>query len=158
MSALKMELEQLRKDNAKLQEMLKSTKEYADFGNFVADSGGRAIRLPSAQKEKKNFEDDKSDWVPQDAFSMAHNFRAQHGNDLSSDLINQLLQDLNNLWRQREKKQLARMKQKHQEEMKQMRRQLGARVPFDEVQRRKQIGRLQAELNAVRQELGKSQA
>ena len=42
--------------------------------------------------------------------------------------------------------------------MKQMRRQLGARVPFDEVQRRKQIGRLQAELNAVRQELGKNQA
>ena len=87
---------------------------------------------------------------------MAHKFRAEHGNDLSPDLINQLLQDLNNLWRQREKKQMARLKQKHQEEMTKMRRQLGARVPFDEVQRRKQIGRLQAELNAVRQELGKN--
>lgn len=50
------------------------------------------------------------------------------------------------------------MKQKHQEEMTKMKRQLGARVPFDEVQRRKQIGRLQSELNAVRLELGKNQA
>lgn len=88
LSAMKMELEQLRKDNSKLQDMLKSTKEYADFGNFVADSGGQAIRLPAAPKEKKSTEDEKKDWVPQDAFSMAHNFRAQHGNDLSADLIN----------------------------------------------------------------------
>ena len=45
---MKMELEQLKKDNARLQEMLKNTKEYASFANFVEDSGGQAIRVPSA--------------------------------------------------------------------------------------------------------------
>lgn len=53
---------------------------------------------------------------------------------------------------------MQRLKQKHQEEMTKMKRQLGARVPFDEIQRRKQIGRLQSELNSVRQELNKNQA
>lgn len=60
--------------------------------------------------------------MPQDAFTMAHGFRMQHGNDLSPDLINQLLQDLNNLWNQREKKQIARMKAKHQDEITKLKR------------------------------------
>ena len=50
------------------------------------------------------------------------------------------------------------MKTKHHEEMTKLKRQLVARVPFDELQRRKHIGRLQSELNAARQELGKNQA
>lgn len=33
--------------------MLKGTKEYADFGNFVEDSGGQAIRVPLYTKDKK---------------------------------------------------------------------------------------------------------
>ena len=84
--------------------MLKSTKEFADFGNFVEDSGGQAIRVPSQTKDKKQKAEEQRDWVPQDAYTVAHGFRMQHGNDLSPDLINQLLQDLNGLWHQREKK------------------------------------------------------
>lgn len=47
-SAMKMELEQLKKDNGRLKEMLKNTKEYSSFADFVEDSGGQAIRVPSA--------------------------------------------------------------------------------------------------------------
>ena len=90
-SAMKMELEQLRKDNARLTEMLKKTKKYADFGNFVEDSGGQAIRVPPPSKDRKQGEEEAQQWVPQEAFTMAHAFRMQHGNDLSPDLINQLL-------------------------------------------------------------------
>ena len=88
---MKMELEQLRKDNARLTEMLKNTKKYADFGNFVEDSGGQAIRVPPPSKDKKQEEEEIQQWVPQEAYTMAHAFRMQHGNDLSPDLINQLL-------------------------------------------------------------------
>tara|TARA_B110000285_G_scaffold199024_1_gene231880 strand:- start:949 stop:1260 length:312 start_codon:yes stop_codon:yes gene_type:complete len=52
-TALRIESEQLRKDNQKLLEMLKGTKEYAEFGNFVEDSGGNAIRIPSNNKENQ---------------------------------------------------------------------------------------------------------
>lgn len=52
-SALKIESEQLRKDNQRLLEMLKNTKEYAEFGNFVEDSGGNAIRIP-VKNNKEN--------------------------------------------------------------------------------------------------------
>jgi hypothetical protein len=45
-TAIKIELEQLRKDNQRLQSMLKNTKEYGQFGEFVEDSGGMAIRIP----------------------------------------------------------------------------------------------------------------
>lgn len=50
--------------------MLKNTKEYAEFGNFVEDSGGNAIRIPASNKENQvdNQEKDESQWVPQDAF------------------------------------------------------------------------------------------
>ena len=40
------EIEQLRKDNQRLVSMLKGTKEYEQFGNFIEDSGGNANRLP----------------------------------------------------------------------------------------------------------------
>lgn len=56
-SALKIESEQLRKDNQRLLEMLKNTKEYAEFGNFVEDSGGNAIRVPTKNNNKENQAD-----------------------------------------------------------------------------------------------------
>lgn len=43
-------------------------------------------------------------WMPQEAFTLAHEFRERNGNDLTPTLINQLLSDLNRIWREREKK------------------------------------------------------
>ena len=77
--------------------MLKNTKEYGKFGNFVEDSGGNAMRIPThlnVGKENANqggngqTELDDQAWVPNDAFQMAYQFRTQHGNDLSPELIN----------------------------------------------------------------------
>lgn len=42
--------------------------------------------------------------VPAEAFQVASQFRAQHGNDLKPELIEQLLTNLNLIWREREKK------------------------------------------------------
>ena len=39
-SAFKIEMEQLREDNKKLLALLKKTREYQEFANFVEDSGG----------------------------------------------------------------------------------------------------------------------
>ncbi len=73
---------------------------------------------------------------------MAHDFRERHGNDLTPGLINQLLGDLNRIWRDRERKQIARVKLHCSQEIAQLKRQLINRAPFDEVTAKKNIARL----------------
>jgi len=99
---VRVENEQLREDNAKLMKMIQGTKEYQEFRGFVEDSGGNVKGV------KANSEQDQ--WMPQEAFTVAHEFRERHGNDLTPSLINQLLGDLNRIWRERERKQISRIK------------------------------------------------
>ena len=68
LAALRIESEQLRKDNARLLALLSKTKEYQNFGNFVEDSGGNAIRLPKKDEEPK-LQDEE--WIPGEAFATA---------------------------------------------------------------------------------------
>jgi len=49
---------------------------------------------------------DEDNWIPVKAFNIANEFRTKHGNDLSPELITELLRSLNAIWRAREKKQL----------------------------------------------------
>lgn len=51
-SALKVEVEQLKEDNRRLMKLLKQTKEYQQFTNYVDDSGGNVKNV--AEKEN-NF-------------------------------------------------------------------------------------------------------
>jgi hypothetical protein len=156
-STLKVEVEQLRKDNQRLMHMLKGTREYENFGQFVDDSGGLATRLPGAQPAHEIKEDqEQQQWVPSDAFQMANQFRSEHGNDLSPELITTLLSNLNKIWQDREKKQIQRLKTKSQEEITKLKRQLVARTPFDAIQAKKTIARLNSELSSVKAELNRA--
>lgn len=92
--------------------MIRHTKEFKDFAGFVEDSGG-AVRSLKNEKEQvqggqaikiEENDEEKTDWVPEPAHSLAHNFRRLHGNELTPDLVNSLLGDLNRIWRDREKK------------------------------------------------------
>ena len=78
-------------------------------------------------------------WVPNDAYSLAHGFRKQFGNELTPDLINDMLRDLNKIWREREKKQLARLKTAHTQELNILKRKLTHRTPLDEVVSKKSM-------------------
>jgi hypothetical protein len=50
-------------------------------------------------------EDDGSDhWIPEEAYKAAHDFRNKCAANVSKALMNTLLQDLNKIWRAREKK------------------------------------------------------
>ena len=152
-ATLKIEVDQLRKDNAHLLKLLKQTKEYGQFGEYAEDSGGNAMRVPTDQQPEL----DEQQWVPSDAFQMAYQFRSQHGNDLSPELINQLLSNLNKIWQEREKKQIQRIKVKSTEEITKLKRQLVSRTPYDALQAKKTISRLTTELNAAKAELNKAQ-
>ena len=114
---MQIEISQLKEDNRRLFEMIRNTKEYKEFAGLVEDSGGAVRNLKNDQqaqggqaiKIEESAEED-ADWVPESAFSLAHKFKRLHGNELSTDLVNSLLSDLNKIWRDREKKQLARIK------------------------------------------------
>jgi hypothetical protein len=47
--------------------------------------------------------------------------------------MNQLLQDLNAIWRDREKKQVARVQNQAHKEIQYLRRQINFRKPYDQV-------------------------
>ena len=42
------------------------------------------------------------DWIPEDAFKVAHDFRNKCAGQVSKPLMNQFLKDLNKCWKARE--------------------------------------------------------
>ena len=62
------------------------------------------------------------DWIPEEAFRVAHDFRNKCASTVSKSLMNQLLQDLNKTWREREKKQISRIKTESTREVEHLRR------------------------------------
>lgn len=72
-------------------------------------------------------------WIPTSAYNLAHSFRQTHGDELTVDLVNVMLRDLNTIYRDREKKQVARIKQQSQEEVNKLKRKLSYRPHYDEV-------------------------
>jgi len=43
-------------------------------------------------------------WIPNTAYNMAHEFRQKHGDELTFELVNDMLRDLNRIYRDRERK------------------------------------------------------
>jgi len=52
--------------------MLKSTKEFESFGNFIEDSGGNAVRLDHPAEIFGKDDQEQQQWVPNEAFQMAN--------------------------------------------------------------------------------------
>jgi len=99
----------LKKDNQFLVDLLKQTKKFGVVADYIQDCGGQVAKMdslspPTIQTEHKrcfqatlekkrideiyqtkSFEDEL---IPAEAFQTANQFRAQHGNDLSPDLVN----------------------------------------------------------------------
>lgn len=62
------------------------------------------------------------DWIPEEAFKVAHDFRNRCAAQVSQSLMNQFLKDLNKIWKQREDKQIARIKSECNREVQFLRR------------------------------------
>jgi hypothetical protein len=100
-----LQLEHLKADNERLIEMLGQTDKFADFGQFAKDSGSMMTYLadPEAPRTKCHYpkvknqvrdirsEEEVEGWIPEEAFRVAHDFRAKNGDKIPKTLINQLL-------------------------------------------------------------------
>jgi hypothetical protein len=107
--------------------------------------------------EKKRLEKEdvfnSDNWVPADAFKFAHDFKNKYNIEMSESLINDLLSSLNKIWRDREQKQISRLKTKYQSEIMGLRRKNMMRSPYDEFQSNKTISRLKKDLKNVKDDM-----
>lgn len=154
-----LEIEHIKADNERLVKLLKGTKEYKQFGKFAEDnlSSVRYMHTTKRQKcgftncaantEKENVNANLEDenWIPQEAFDIAYTYK-QHGNELTDSLINKLLKTLNLVWRDRERRHIARVKNNCNHQIQKLRRQITHTAPLAEVTARGEITRLKTQL------------
>ena len=112
-----LEIEHYKADNARLVQMLSLTPEFQSFGQLAVDSIGDGVsggvRYMNPGKEQhyssechpkrkstlRDFKEDSEDWIPEEAFKVAHDFRNKCASNIQQSLMNQMLQDLNKVWR-----------------------------------------------------------
>mmetsp|Transcript_5009 Transcript_5009/g.8541 ORF Transcript_5009/g.8541 Transcript_5009/m.8541 type:complete len:117 (+) Transcript_5009:1-351(+) len=90
------------------------------------------------------------DWIPEEAFKVAHDFRNHCASQISASLMNQFVQDLNKIWKAREQKIVARIKSECNHEVQFLRRQLQFRKPYDKVMHEKDVKRLKDEVRTAK--------
>lgn len=78
-----------------------STKEFKNFAEFATDSGGNVRYLdpekqpttchfPKYESKLKNLSENEEmeDWIPEEAFKVAHDFRNRCAGQVSAPLMN----------------------------------------------------------------------
>ena len=96
-----MQVEHYRKDNERLIKLLASTKEYENFGEFAIDSGEgvryldperqpSTCHFPKYESKLKSYKagEEMEDWIPEEAFKVAHDFRNHCAAQVSKSLMN----------------------------------------------------------------------
>ena len=93
----------------------------------------RDCHYPKRQPHTKDFKEGEEleDWIPEEAYKAAHDFRNKCAANVSKALMNTLLQDLNKIWRAREKRQISRIKAEANREVQYLRRAVAFKKPYD---------------------------
>lgn len=114
-----LEIEHIKADNDRLVKLLHKTKEYKNFGKYADNTTGSVRYLPPTDKKKYPSKDitenvdpnlEEKFWVPREAFEIAYRIRDNNDGKLDDLMINELLKSLNVVWRERERKNIARGK------------------------------------------------
>lgn len=140
-----MQIEAYRRENARLLNMLSKTNEYREFAHSAIDSGNVRFMdpvMPATTTEVKPQLAEKEDWIPEDAYKVAHDFRNKCAANISKAMMNTLLTDLDKIWRQREDKKLQRLKSSMTREIESLRRALAQKKPYTQHLQDQEIKRL----------------
>jgi len=92
----------------------------------------RECHYPKKKEATKSFKADEEieDWIPEEAYKAAHDFRNKCAANVSESLMNTLLHDLNKIWRARETKQISRIKSDSNRELEHLRRAVAFKKPY----------------------------
>ena len=125
--------EAYRVENSRLLSMIAQTSEFKDFAQFAQDSTGSVRYMdpkrPATAQEMKPAGLEKEDWIPEEAYRIAHDFRNKCASNVSKAMMNTMLTDLNKVWRAREEKQISRVKAQSIREVESLRRSLAQKKP-----------------------------
>lgn len=160
-----LELDQLKQDKDRLIKLLRATKEYREFADFADDNGGSLRFLSSdegPQKKKRGTgakqpaaramspppdpDMEKNNWVPEEAYNLAHEVRNQTSGEISPKLMNKLLISLNKIWRLRERQTEQRLRQKYSTEIDKLKREKSMKGQYDSVHAKKSLARVRGQL------------
>lgn len=89
-------------------------------------------------------------WVPTQAAELVSEFRRRHARSVSAALLEDLLLQLNNIWRARERRKVGRIKAKYARKAQEWKRVLLQRAPYETVMQGAEISRLRAEIDQMR--------
>lgn len=168
-----LEFEQLKQDKERLVKLLRATKEYREFADFADDSGSGVRYIPGEElapnKKKRGTgakqqttsaydfypdqEKEKNQWVPEDAYNLAHDVREQTSGEITPKIMNKLLLSLNKIWRLREKQTEQRVKSKYQAEIEKLKREKSMKGQYDSVQAKKSLARTRTQLKKAEDKL-----
>ena len=99
-----------------------------------APSPNKSVRtVPGAYQADPNEglgDENGDEWIPDEAYRVAHDFRNRCAANVSKALMNTLLSDLNKVWRAREKKQISRIKSDANREVQYLRREVAFKKPY----------------------------
>ena len=129
-SNLLLENENLKKDNIRLIEMLKSTNEYSEFSylNFTNKNGIKFVEKPKLDirkkrdmfeqlKMKEEIKNNKKNWVPNEALYLIQDYNKKYNLNLNDKIIDDLLGSLNYFFKKEENKRLNLIKIKYQKDL-----------------------------------------
>lgn len=162
--------EHYKLDNERLIKLLGATEQYSNFAEIATDSGANIRCLdnkrapvakpkgnPTGKSQKngtktKDFKagEEFEDWIPEEAFKIAHDFRNKCASQIQVSLMNQFLTDLNKVWRAREQRQISRIKAECNREVQFLRRQLQFQKPYDKVMHQTEVKRLRDDLKSAK--------
>jgi hypothetical protein len=154
-----LELEHLRADNERLIGLLKENEKTKAFAEFFEDSGG-AIGLPSefTYGKMSNKKGIKQNWIPQGAYKLAQDTLHKNKGLLNEPKINALIAGLNQIWKERLRKQVTRIKQNYMTEIAKERKERTNGNHFSEEEAKKAISRLKTDVNCAYKELKDNKA
>ena len=123
---LLMENKHLKDDNIRLVELLSITEEFSDFAylNQSLPGGIRYINqmnLPELPRARKNYIktlfENLNSWIPGPAYDVALRFNLKHNLKLDEIAINELLGNLNQIFREKEDKNIKKITTKYQKQI-----------------------------------------
>jgi len=115
----------------------------AGFGTSVGTSQSDNVHRLCVQEA---LVDEKEVWMPRDAFKFAAEFRRKYNGELTDELLEKLLHELNRLWARREQQRVQRVQTQCAHEIMKLKRKLSQHPTFNEVQAKQTINRLKSEL------------
>ena len=112
------------------------------------EKGATKCHYPKPKSKMKPIEDSEEieAWVPQGVLKIGHEFRAKYAQTVSKSMMNQLLEDMNRIWREREKTITMKVRKEATTEVQQLRRELAFNKPYDQKMKDQEIKRLKDQL------------